>query len=157
MSLINCANCGAALRRKPSHVNRYGGKSYCSIACWSNHKGNDSVRIIDLIEQSVRIPESGCWIYMGTLCRHGYPTSKLRGKRVYYHRWIYEQLHGPVGDLTIDHLCRVRCCVNPNHMEAVTNLENVQRGARHRAKEKAYRLASHPAPSEAAPERQEKP
>jgi hypothetical protein len=45
------------------------------------------------------------------------------------HRWLWEQFGGaiPTG-LTIDHLCRNRACVNPWHMEVVTNRENILRG-----------------------------
>lgn len=45
------------------------------------------------------------------------------------HRMAYEELVGPIADgLQIDHLCRVRCCVNPAHLEPVTQAENIRRG-----------------------------
>ncbi len=45
------------------------------------------------------------------------------------HRWFYEQAKGPIPDgLSIDHLCRVPPCVNPDHLEAVSHTENVRRG-----------------------------
>lgn len=45
------------------------------------------------------------------------------------HRMAYEHFKGPIPDgLYIDHLCRVRCCVNPDHLEAVSNRENILRG-----------------------------
>lgn len=45
------------------------------------------------------------------------------------HRWAYEQKHGPIPDgLQIDHLCRIRWCVNPDHLEAVPLRENLRRG-----------------------------
>lgn len=45
------------------------------------------------------------------------------------HRFIYEQLVGPIGGgLQLDHLCRVRHCVNPDHLEPVTQRVNMMRG-----------------------------
>lgn len=72
-----------------------------------------------------REPNSGCWLWAGADNGVGY--GKFRGK--YAHRVSYEMRHGsiPTG-LHIDHLCRVRCCVNPDHLEPVTNKENAQRG-----------------------------
>lgn len=54
----------------------------------------------------------------------------LSGKKhVLVHRFAYEQVKGPIPEgLFIDHLCRNRGCVNPNHLEPVTNRENVMRG-----------------------------
>jgi hypothetical protein len=47
------------------------------------------------------------------------------------HRFAYELLVGPIPeDLELDHLCRVRHCVNPAHLEPVTHLENILRGMR---------------------------
>ena len=70
-------------------------------------------------------PNSGCWIWMGILNPDGY---SIRGS-LRPHRVIYESFKGKIPDgLVIDHLCRVRCCVNPDHLEPVTNKENILRG-----------------------------
>ena len=70
------------------------------------------------------IQESGCWDWVGTLSQ-GY--GRMRGASA--HRIAYEQAKGPIPEgLTIDHLCRNRACGNPDHMQAVTNRENVLRG-----------------------------
>ncbi|MEO1065368.1 MAG: HNH endonuclease signature motif containing protein, partial [Actinomycetota bacterium] len=54
---------------------------------------------------------------------------KVDGQTVYVHRLVYEELVGPIPDgHQIDHLCRVRLCGNPAHLEAVEGLENVHRG-----------------------------
>ena len=70
-------------------------------------------------------PNSGCFIWTGYLTIGGY--GGFGKKRA--HRVSYECVNGDIPDgLVIDHLCRTRCCVNPSHMEAVTNKENILRG-----------------------------
>lgn len=89
-------------------------------------------RIADKISPE---PNSGCWIWTGCEVRAGvgYGKAFWCGKQYRAHRLVYEILRGPISDgLTIDHLCRVRCCVNPDHLEPVSIQENIQRGVRYR-------------------------
>jgi hypothetical protein len=67
-----------------------------------------------------------CWIWIGATHPKGYGRFMFfKGKVGQAHRWSYEHYVGPIPDgLDIDHLCRVRNCVNPEHLEPVTNLEN---------------------------------
>lgn len=70
---------------------------------------------------------SGCLIWTGSRNQKGYG----RFNRLQAHRFAYEAFVGPIPDgLTIDHLCRVRNCVLPAHLEPVTQAENVRRGIR---------------------------
>lgn len=69
-----------------------------------------------------------CWLWTGSRT-DGYGNMKHQGRGVLVHRVIYELLVGPIpGGLQLDHLCRVRNCVNPAHLEPVTPSENVRRG-----------------------------
>lgn len=71
---------------------------------------------------------SGCWLWIGKLDRYGYAKTSVKTRAVTGHRMAYLAV-APIPDgLTLDHLCRVRNCVNPAHLEPVTNVENVMRG-----------------------------
>lgn len=77
-----------------------------------------------------RLDASGdCWLYVGPLMTNGYAGMHLEGEHVLVHRAVYEHLVGPIPDgMQLDHLCRVRHCANPDHLEPVTALENQRRG-----------------------------
>lgn len=73
--------------------------------------------------------ESGCWIWGGATDRHGYGSVTINYKRHKAHRLAFELLKGPlIVGMSLDHLCRNPSCVNPDHLEQVTQLENVRRG-----------------------------
>lgn len=70
----------------------------------------------------------GCWQWIGTLNRKGYGRFSLKQRALSAHRFSYELFCESIpADLEIDHLCRNRACVNPDHLEPVTHRTNVLR------------------------------
>lgn len=90
-------------------------------------------RCIDRFWSNVDTDSSdGCWLWKLSVGSHGYGQvgwwENGRSRMVLAHRVSYELLVGPIPDgLQLDHLCRVRLCVNPSHLEAVTQRENILR------------------------------
>lgn len=86
-----------------------------------------------LREGKLQKPADGCWLWSGSTA-NGYGRAAMStgsnspNHHFAVHRWVYEFLVGPIPDgLDLDHLCRVRNCANPDHLEPVTRSENLFR------------------------------
>ncbi|UVF62330.1 HNH endonuclease [Nitrososphaeria virus YSH_462411] len=70
-----------------------------------------------------------CWEWVGSKNWLGYGQFSFYGKTTATHRLSYQHYKGEIPDgMVLDHLCRVRHCINPEHLEVVTNKENILRG-----------------------------
>lgn len=102
---------------------------------WYNHgnplavKDNTGKPVLERFMEKVDVDDaSGCWLWTATTNRKGYGMFWPTSASVSAHRWAYAHFVGPIPDgLQIDHLCRVRHCVNPEHLVPVTARENQQR------------------------------
>jgi len=82
-------------------------------------------KLPSFIDRKIVVSHEGCWLWSGARDLKGYGVT-ARGK---VHRVAYVSCIGePEPGLVLDHLCRVRHCCNPAHMEPVTNRENILRG-----------------------------
>lgn len=84
--------------------------------------------IRERIQQNVTVDGNGCWIWTKSLDKCGYGQLYTRETRL-AHRIAYTAWRGDIPrGLQLDHLCRVRACVNPKHLEPVTSRVNILRG-----------------------------
>lgn len=97
-----------------------------------------------------KIPEAGCWLWMGTLQSNGYGRVRAgTGVLLFAHRAFYVRARGPILEgFVLDHLCRTRACVNPDHLRVCTQRENnlapgsCTAGARNAAKQACPRCGA---------------
>lgn len=86
-------------------------------------------RLPQRLRDKLRIDAAGCWLWTACLHRDGYGKTVLNGRFRYAHCAVYELLVGFIPEgLELDHLCRVRACCNPAHLEPVTSSVNRARG-----------------------------
>lgn len=112
----------------PFEVVRYRAKvqKFCSKKC-----EGDSRAVLPEKRLRFIVDENGCWLWTGCLDDSGYAAMSIRRKTVRVHVFTYTKKYGPIpAGKEIDHLCRIRRCINPDHLEPVTSQENTRRGAR---------------------------
>jgi hypothetical protein len=103
--------------------------------------------LVGKFSRHVEIPEdpNECWGWGLSKTAGGYGQMMWYGKAGYAHRLSYSLFVGPIpSGLVIDHLCRNRGCVNPDHLEVVTNQENLRRGIHSGPPKKSHCPKGHP-------------
>ena len=77
-------------------------------------------------ERWIPEPNTGCWLWTNCTNQYGYGLGRLHGRQTVAHRIAWELYRGPIPfRMQIDHMCRVRSCVNPDHLRLVTLAQNV--------------------------------
>lgn len=87
---------------------------------------------LDRLERKTDRTSSDCWLWLGGCFKSGYGRISYRGQPAYAHRISYLLHRGQIPEgLELDHLCRIRHCCNPDHLEPVTHRENLMRSPIH--------------------------
>jgi endogenous inhibitor of DNA gyrase (YacG/DUF329 family) len=119
-SVLTCEECGGPITTPQA-------KRFCSRRCQAialNRKTPEE----QLFAPGRCLKTDGCWLWQGNTNRKGYGTIRFRGVSTLAHKAVYLHLYGSVPEgKEIDHICRVRNCVRPDHLQAITHQENVAR------------------------------
>lgn len=135
-----CQHCGMPFRAHPYRLKLPRGALYCSHSCLGQHNTIDRARTLTTrfwakVDKSGPIPDYApnlgpCWLWTAGFSSRGYGVTCARGKSRYAYALAWELTNGPVGaGLVLDHLCCVKSCVRPSHLDPVTQGENVHRAS----------------------------
>lgn len=121
--------CGRPMKAKglcPGHGSQLArGKPLSALYAGKRHRGTPPA--IEYDEQPCPRPDlpGPCHLFRGVPVKSGYFQFSLNGKNILVHRYVWEQANGPIpAGLQIDHQCRVRACVNVQHLRVVTHRIN---------------------------------
>ncbi len=93
--------------------------------------GKPPLTVLERFLSHVEVQTGGCWLWTSAIHKKGYGQFGVGDHTYQAHRWSYEYFIGPIPQgLQLDHLCRNRACVHPEHVEPVTSRVNGHRGLR---------------------------
>lgn len=82
-----------------------------------------AISAIERFNRKYQVLEDGCWKWLGAIGRDGYGNFTVNGKTISPHKFAYEQFVGAIeSGFQVTHLCKNRCCVNPNHLDLIESL-----------------------------------
>lgn len=116
-----CIGCGADFDALPASV-------YCSRGCGSRH-ATPRRDPLDRFHEKYIVTSESCWEWTGARNRDGYGWFLLDGRAIGAHVASWRLIRGDTPEgMELDHICRNRACVNPDHLDPVPHIENVRRG-----------------------------
>lgn len=119
---------------------------WCKAAIARSGDKSDRVRVnhsdrtlLQMIWDRLDVDNHGCWVWRGVIAANGYGKLNYKGRAIYVHRVLYETFVAPVPDgYVVDHICDNRRCCNPDHLQAVTQNENLYFGTYRRNAQKTH-------------------
>lgn len=126
---LTCLRCD-----QPCLISTYdqarGRGKFCSRTCQSTPPVRSHDEIVAYLDvRNMPEPNSGCWLWTGAISSWGYGNATINHRPVSAHRASYMVHVGDIPEtLVLDHLCRNRACINPDHLEPVSQQENILRG-----------------------------
>lgn len=134
MSVRECGRCG---QERTIRARGLCGSCYNRISLYGDTAPPKVNRTPDEWLAALPRPKGECWPWPGPRHSHGYGRALLDGGYTQAHRFVYTKLVGPIPEsLTLDHLCKNKLCVNPEHLEPVTRGENLRRATGDRSPQK---------------------
>lgn len=123
----NCEVCGGTFEKRPrDSATQWANRSFCSLRCANKVKKVMPTHLY-FWKYAERKGIDDCWPWRGTCDQNGYGRVVFMTEKFKAHRVSYEMANGPIPDgLIIRHKCDNPNCVNPNHLEAGTQKDNMQ-------------------------------